>query len=97
MADEDDDSDDDYMRDPKAKTVAGFMEALTILARYMEKGMEQPFFTAAEHDVLYVHTESDKSTDDWTARPAKGSADGKRLRELGWHFDGESDGWAYFT
>lgn len=93
LEDANDEDDDLYMRDPKAKTVAGFVEALTILARYMENGMDEGFFSGAEHDCFYVST---KSVDD-NAQPDKKSADGKRLRALGWHFDGGSDGWAYFT
>ena len=83
-----------YMSDPKAKSVTAFIEALTILARYMDNHIESKHFSAAGHDVFYVNTESDE---DGQARPGEDSDDGRRLVALGWHLDSESDGWAYFT
>lgn len=89
-------SDDLYMKDPKAKSVAGFIEALGILAKYMKAGVDTAHFSAAEHDVFYVSTDYAKDGD-YEAEPAENSEDGRRLVMLGWHFDGETDGWAYST
>lgn len=81
------DLDNLYMSDPKAKTVSGFIEALTILAKYMREGMDAAHFTAAEHDILYVMTQEELE---------KNSSDGHRLIALGWHLDDDGS-WAYFT
>ena len=50
----DEESDRLYMSAPNAKSVGAFIEALTILARYMEGGVEKTHFSAAEHDVFYA-------------------------------------------
>lgn len=83
-------SDDLYMSDPKAKTVEGFIEGLTILAQYAEKGMAHKYGFGAEHDVIHL----------WLtplgAVPEDGQ-DGRRLQALGFHADEDMDQWQYFT
>jgi len=81
-------NDESYMRDPMAKTVNGFIEALEILARYMKDGKERKFFCGAEHDEIYFYTENG---------PDELSDDGVRLSELGFHFEEDAEGWVYFT
>lgn len=89
-----DESDALYMKAPEAKSVRGFIEALGILAKYMDKGLDSAHFSGADHDVFYVQT---RSNEDYEAEPAESSEDGRRLIALGWHFDGDTDGWAYYT
>jgi hypothetical protein len=74
-----------YMKDPKSKTIEGFVIGLHILSKYMEDGLNQRFFCGAEHDVLYIYADA----------PAEESPEGLRLSELGFHRDEES--WAFFT
>lgn len=78
---------DEYMSDPDAKNVKGFVRGLTLLSNYMDKGLAQPFFCGAEHDCFHVYVGADKLPED--------SEDGRILRSLGFHV--EDGGWAYFT
>lgn len=80
-------SDDNYMKDPRAKSAEGFIAALQIFAKYWPKGMSNSFFMGAEHDILYIY-DSDIPED---------SDDGRELNGLGFHRDDDIDGWAYFT
>ena len=80
-------TDDEYMEDPRAKTVAGFIAGLAILSKYMEKGIEQSFFCGGEHDIIHFYVDADKLPND--------SDDGRALSRLGFHT--EDDSWAYFT
>jgi len=76
-----------YMKDPESQSIKGFKEALDIFAKYAKKGDLERFFCGAEHDIIYMYTDTD------TLHP--NSPDGKRLRELGFHVS--DDAWAYFT
>lgn len=78
-----------YNQDPNAKSVLGFTLALQLLANYMEEGMGEKYFLSAEHDKLYVYTEN--------GEPKEDSEDGLRLSELGFHYDEDVEGWAYYT
>ena len=83
----DEESDRLYMSDPKAKSIGAFIEALTILARYVEGGVEKKHFSGAEHDVFYAGGDG----------PVEDSEDGRRLLSLGWHYEDETESWAYYT
>jgi len=72
-----------------ANTPDGWIETFEIMAQYMPNGMQTKFFLEAEHDIIYSHIDD-------VAVPVD-SVHGKRLSELGWHFDGDVDVWAYFT
>lgn len=76
-----------YMEDPRAKTVGGFIAALEILAKYLEEGTDTKYFINAEHDCLYSDVSDKDCPED--------SEDGCLLTALGWHIDEEC--WAYFT
>jgi hypothetical protein len=80
-------SDELYMKDPAAKSVTGFIEALRILSKYMKDGESTTFFSGAEHDVIYFYTEG----------PDEESPEGDKLTGLGFHWDEDTEGWAYFT
>lgn len=81
-----DKNDELYLTEPKS--IRNFIEALNIFAKYTEDGMEETYFSQAEHDELFIHVEQE------TLHP--NSPDGKRLRALGFHA-GTVGTWAYFT
>jgi len=83
------DEDDLYMKAPEANSIKGFIEALNIFAKYVEKGIDEPYFCGAEHDELHIYVKTDDLPED--------SPDGRRLSELGFHTNGETDSWGYFT
>jgi hypothetical protein len=78
---------DEYMKDPQAKSVAGFIVALNILAKYMPDGLDESHFSNAEHDIFAVNVGVDVVTQE----------DADKLNRLGWHPSSEWDSWAYFT
>jgi hypothetical protein len=82
------DNDDEYMKDPRAKTVEGFVAGLGILAKYMEKGMQESYFCGGEHDAIHIYVELEDLPED--------SEDGLALVRLGFHAS-DADNWAYFT
>ncbi len=85
---EESESDKRYNKDPKAKSVEGFIEGLQILSKYMNNGIETKYFCGAEHDILYTYAENP---------PDRESEDGLRLSELGFHWNEDCEGYAYFT
>jgi len=83
-------SDDLYLKDPKAKTLEGFIEAIQIFAKHKKLGLAEPYVFSAEHDVIYTNIDEEELPED--------SEDGKRLSMLGWHVSSDIEGsWAYFT
>ncbi len=87
-------SDKIYGTDPKSKSVAGFIEGLQILAKYMKQGLDTKFFCGGEHDVIYFYAEQDEN---YLSKLSKESEDGLRLSALGFHFDEDVENWSYFT
>ena len=79
-------SDDAYMSAPNSKSVGAVIEALGIFAKHYEKGLDKRFFLGAEHDEIFVYE---------SHGILENSDDGKRLSELGFHYNG--DGWSFFT
>lgn len=73
--------------DPRRNNVEGFIAALTILAKYLENGMQTNFFLGAEHDIIYAYVDASVLPED--------SEDGQALSALGWFVDGE--GWARYV
>lgn len=84
-----DEDDDIYMSASESKSIRGFVEALNIFSRYLDKGLDETFFSGAEHDVLYLYVDPEDLHPN--------SSDGKRLRALGFHPDTDVESWAYFT
>lgn len=80
-------SDDDYMKDPRAKSVAGMIAGLTILSGYLKDGMATTYFCGGEHDIIYFYVSLDDLPED--------SDHGVELQRLGFH--AEDDAWGYFT
>lgn len=78
-----------YMSDPKSKSIAALIEALAIVAKYAQNGLEERWPVQAEHDVLYLKLDLEKVPED--------SEDGRRLIALGFHAEEDVDSWAYFT
>lgn len=72
------------MADQNRNTVAGFLEAMTLLGEHMPEKLQTKFFLSAEHDIICAHVDSEMLPEDSPA--------GQRLQELGWFYDGE--GWA---
>lgn len=72
------------MADQNRNTVAGFLEAMTLLGEHMPEKLQTKFFLSAEHDIIHVQVSEDMLAEESPA--------GQRLQELGWFFDGE--GWA---
>ena len=66
-----------------------FIEGLKIMAPFYENGLETKFFMEAEHDIIYFHVSVEDIPED--------SETGKRLQELGFHFDDGVDAWAKCT
>jgi len=66
-----------------------FITAMEIMAPHYAKGLDTDYWCEAQHDIIYSHV-----TDEMIALD---SEDGKRLEELGWHFDSDVDVWACFT
>ena len=82
-------TDDLYMSAPESKSIKGVIEALTIFAKYTEKGINERYFCGAEHDELYIYVDIEKLTPE--------SPDGQRLQALGFHPSSEVETWSYFT
>lgn len=78
---------DDYMRDPRAKTIEGFIVGLTLLSKYMKDGMKETCALGGEHDVIWFSVSTEQLLEE--------SEDGKLLVCLGFHT--EDDTWQYFT
>jgi hypothetical protein len=78
---------DNYMKDPRAKTLEGFIVALQIFSKYTEKGLQESFALQGEHDVIYIWVEKDQVSKE----------DAVLLVSLGWHVDEDGPNWAYFT
>jgi len=87
--DEESEADKRYNKSPDAKSVKGFIDALYILAPYMKLGVDTKHSFGAYQDILHVYTEDGK--------PEENSPEGLRLSELGFHYDDEVEGWAYYT
>jgi hypothetical protein len=81
--------DEIYMKDPDAKTMRGFIRALSIFSEHLEHGASAKYFMGAEHDILYVYVS--------VQQIPPSSANGKELLSLGWHPEDDSEDWAYFT
>ena|ERR1700688_3260848 len=85
-----------YMKDPLAKSVFGFIKGLYLLAPYMKEAENTKFFLGAEHDVIYIYTESlNGPLEDEKGSPKEDSPDGLALSELGFHYG--DYGWEYYT
>jgi hypothetical protein len=83
-----------YGTDPKSNSVAGLIEGLQILAKYMKKGLDTKFFCGGEHDIVYFYT--DTPSDEEGGLTSE-SPDGLRLSALGFYLDEDVDNWAYNT
>jgi hypothetical protein len=82
-------SSDNYMDDPRAKSVEGFIAGLNIFAKYWEKGLASTYQFGASHDIVHIFDVGlDKCPED--------SEDGQALRALGFHADEDLDSWGYF-
>lgn len=81
-------SEDNYMKDPRAKTVEAFIAGLNILAKYMKCGLQESYFCTAEHDEIFIFVGLDDCP------PV--SDDGIELQKLGFHAS-SADNWGYFT
>lgn len=86
-----DELDDLYMKDPRAKTVEGFIAGLTLLAAHMPNGLSQKFAFGGGHEEIFIW--GDVTLD---AVP-RDSEEGHKLIALGFHADEDLDQWSYFT
>lgn len=69
-------------------TVNQLIEALTILSKYMEDGLETSYFMGGDHDIVYFYVDVGACPED--------SEDGQRLKEIGL-FVSDADNWAKFV
>lgn len=94
---------DNYLKDPRANTFEGWMIALSIFAKYNEKGVAGRLETASEHDILYLPSKpeplsaEDEDGDGECTWPDETKADAELLDALGFHWDTDVDCWAKFT
>lgn len=92
---------DNYPKDPRADTFAGWQAALAIFAKYQTKGLEDRLDTAAEHDCLYLPAKPeplrDRNDKDEWVWPKETEADAHELRGLGFHWASDCGCWAKFT
>lgn len=93
-----------YLKDLRANTYEGWIAALSIFAKYEDKGITARMQTAAEHDVLYLASEPTPNTAElqdgdsvltWGSERER--QDGETLERLGFHWDTDVDCWAKFT
>ncbi len=66
------------------------IEGLKICAAHDDRGLDSTFGDV-DHDIIYAGGVGEYM------RPVEASADGERLRALGWHIDLECACWALFT
>ena len=84
----DEEWDELYMTDKRAKTIDGWIASLEIFKRHHLKGGEGSNIFEADHDIIWgplVDVVSQKSPD------------GIELCKLGWHIDDEHDHWCIFV
>lgn len=84
--------DDNYLKDPLANTIQGWMVALGIFAKYSERGVAERLETSAQHDILYLPSKPDPGAAELTE-----IADARQLRGLGFHWCSDVDCWGKFT
>lgn len=78
-----------FKSDPRADTPEGLIAGVTILARYMPKGMQQKSFTEAGNGAIWFTGIAEDAV-------LKGSDDARVLNALGFRF-GEFDCWELST
>lgn len=94
-----------YLKDPRANTFEGWIEAMKIFAKYAKNGLKSRVDTAGEHDIFYLPSEP--KPDD-VARTPDGEVflywedeskrtDADILDGLGYHWDTDVDCWAKYT
>lgn len=95
---------DIYLKDPRANTYEGWIAALTIFAKYEEKGLQARMDKAAEHDILYLPSKPEPKSAEhkdgdtvltWNSEQER--EDGESLERLGFHWCRDVDCWAKFT
>ncbi len=67
--------------------IVDVIEGLSLLSHYLP---QDEHLGGAEHGIIYAGDCDEKM------RPAENSADGKRLKGVGWHGDSETGGGARF-
>ena len=71
-------------------TYSQVIVGLEILAAHEDEGTEA-HIGGADHDIIYAGLCGEP------LKPSEDSPTGKRLKELGWHVDSETEGWARFV
>lgn len=84
------DRDDLYMSDPRAKSLAGFIAGLEIMAKHHKDGLGAKWAFGAEHDCVHLWV------CDLDALP-EDSDDGRALTALGFIADEDLDQWQWLT
>lgn len=78
-----------FFKDPRAKSVEGLIAGLQILAKYLENGLQEKYFSGAEHDIIYFWVSREQLPED--------SEDGKALFALGFKVDHSAGNWCMVT
>lgn len=76
-------------RDPRAKTLEGWIASIEIFAKNHPEGLKNSYCFEGQHDIIFTHFTEEEIPED--------SEDGKALVRLGWFVDSDTDGWATFT
>ncbi len=93
---------DNYLKDPRANTVEGWIAALQLLAKYSGGGKFRPI-GGAEHDVIFMsggpepltHKQmSGETVCTWAEEDAENA---NTLEGLGFHYSNEDDCWCKFV
>jgi hypothetical protein len=94
---------ENYLKDPRANSVAGWIAALEIFERHKSDKRGWRPVNGAEHDIIYM---TDTPTPLRTTRgygeticewSDETKADAEQLEALGFHWSSEDDCWAKFT
>lgn len=90
---------DNYLKDPRARTIEGWIAALQIFSKYVG-GLQAYLPVCAEHDILFLPAFPPAigrtGGDEYQFAPEH-EEDAKTLRGLGFHWSSEGDCWAKFT
>lgn len=82
---------DNYMTDPRSKSIEGFIAGLTILSKYMKGGLREKYAFGGEHDIIHIWGDVTLEI------VPPDSEDGLALSALGFHPEEDLDQWAYYT
>lgn len=103
-------STDNFGKDPRAQTIAGWIAALEIFAKYAKDGLQTHLDTGADHDILWLQDEPkpleveddaeihlDEDGVEVQVWPPHSAEDAAMLDALAFHWDTDNESWAKFV